>query len=177
MTDLKPGDKAIPFELPGVDDRRHSLADYADKEAIAVVFTCNHCPYARAWEDRLIDIQADYADRGVQLVAISANDAKKYPADSFPRMKERSEEKGFNFPYLYDESQEVARAYGAERTPEIFLFDKGGTLRYHGTVDDDYDDPAAVRNHYFRDALEAVLEGRHPLSAETVPVGCTIKWK
>jgi peroxiredoxin len=177
MTDLKPGDKAIPFELPGVDDRRHSLADYADKEAIAVVFTCNHCPYARAWEDRLIDIQADYADRGVQLVAISANDAKKYPDDSFPRMKEHSEEKGFNFPYLYDESQEVARAYGAERTPEIFLFDKGGTLRYHGTVDDDYDDPAAVRNHYFRDALEAVLEGRHPLSAETVPVGCTIKWK
>jgi peroxiredoxin len=177
MANLSPGEQAVPFELPGVDDRRHALADYADKEAIAVVFTCNHCPYARAWEDRLIDIQADYADRGVQLVAISANDAKKYPADSFPRMKERSEEKGFNFPYLYDESQQVARAYGAERTPEIFLFDKGGTLRYHGTVDDDYDDPAAVRNHYFRDALEAVLEGRHRLTAETVPVGCTIKWK
>jgi peroxiredoxin len=177
MANLKPGDEAIPFELPGVDDRRHALADYADKESIALIFTCNHCPYARAWEDRLIDIQADYAGRGVQLVAISANDAKKYPADSFPRMKERSEEKGFNFPYLYDESQEVARAYGAERTPEIFLFDKGGTLRYHGTVDDDYDDPAAVRNHYFRDALEAVLEGGHPLAAETVPVGCTIKWK
>jgi peroxiredoxin len=177
MANLKPGDKAVPFELPGVDDRRHALGDYADKETVAVVFTCNHCPYARAWEDRLIDIQADYADRGVQLVAISANDAKKYPADSFPRMKERSEEKGFNFPYLYDESQEVARAYGAERTPEIFLFDKGGTLRYHGTVDDNYDDLAAVRNHYFRDALEAVLEGRHPLTAETVPVGCTIKWK
>ena len=92
-------------------------------------------------------------------------------------MKERSEEKRFNFPYLYDESQEVARAYGAERTPEIFLFDKGGTLRYHGTVDDNYDDPAAVRNHYFIDALEAVLEERHPLTVETVPVGCTIKWK
>ena len=97
MANLSPGDKALPFELPGVDDRRHALADYADKEAVAVVFTCNHCPYARAWEDRLIDIQADYAGRGVQLVAISANDAKKYPADSFPRMKERSEEKRFNF--------------------------------------------------------------------------------
>ena len=177
MANLKPGDKAVPFELQGVDDRRHAFAEYADKETVAVIFTCNHCPYARAWEDRLVDIQADYADRGVQLVAISANDAKKYPADSFPRMKERSEEKGFNFPYLYDESQEVARAYGAERTPEIFLFDKGAILRYHGTVDDDYDDPAAVRNQYFRDALEAVLEGRHPLTAETVPVGCTIKWK
>jgi hypothetical protein len=92
-------------------------------------------------------------------------------------MKERFVEKGFNFPYLYDESQDVARAYGAERTPEIFLFDKSGILRYHGTVDDNYDDPAAVRSHYFRDALEAVLKGRNPLTTETVPVGCTIKWK
>ena len=177
MANLELGDKAVPFALPGVDDGRHALKDYADKEAVAVVFTCNHCPYARAWEDRLIDIQAGYAARGVQLVAINANDAKKYLDDSFPRMKERSIEKGFNFPYLYDESQEIARAYGAERTPEIFLFDKGGTLRYHGMVDDNYDDPAAVRSHYLREALEAVLEGREPSTAETTPVGCTIKWK
>jgi peroxiredoxin len=177
MANLKPGDKAVPFELPGVDDKRHTLENHADKEAVAVVFTCNHCPYARAWEDRLIRIQADYAPRGAQLVAINANDAKKYPDDSFPRMKEHSEEKGFNFPYLYDESQEIARAYGAERTPEIFLFDKASILRYHGTVDDNFDDPAAVRSHYFRDALEALLEGRNPLTTETVPVGCTIKWK
>ena len=177
MANLSPGDKVLSFELPGVDDRRHTLADYADREAMAVVFTCNHCPYARAWEDRLIDIQADYAGRGVQLVAISANDAKKYPDDSFPRMKERSEEKGFNFPYLYDESQDVARAYGAERTPEIFLFDKDGTLRYHGAVDDNYDDPAAVRSHYFIDALEATLGGRELTTTETAPVGCTIKWR
>jgi peroxiredoxin len=177
MANLKTGDKAISFGLPGVDDRRHALEDYADKEAVAVVFTCNHCPYARAWEDRLIDIQADYAARGVQLLAISANDAKRYPADSFPRMKERSDQKGFNFPYLYDESQEVARAYGAQRTPEIFLFDKDATLRYHGTVDDNYEDPKAVRSHYFIDALEAVLEDREPATAETAPVGCTIKWK
>jgi peroxiredoxin len=177
MANLKPGDKAVPFELPGVDDRRHALEDYADKEAVAVVFTCNHCPYAQAWEDRLTEIQADYAPRGAQLVAISANDAKKYPDDSFPRMKKHSEEKGFNFPYLYDESQEVARAYGAERTPEIFLFDKDGTLRYHGTVDDNYDDPAAVKAHYLRDALEAVLEDREPPTTETTPVGWTIKWK
>jgi peroxiredoxin len=120
-------------------------------------------------------IIADYAARGVQLVAINANHAKKNRDDSFPKMKERSEEKGFNFPYLYDESQEVARAYGAQRTSEIFLFDKGGTLRYHGTVDDNYDDPAAVRSHYFRDALEAVLEGSEPATTETAPVGCAIK--
>ena len=177
MANLSPGDEAVPFDLPGVDDKRHALADYADKVAIAVVFTCNHCPYARAWEDRLIDIQADYAGRGVQLLAISANDAKKYPDDGFPKMKERSEEKGFNFPYLYDESQEVARAYGAARTPEVFLFDKGGTLRYHGTVDDNYDDPAAVKSHYLIDAIEAVLGGREPTTTETAAVGCTIKWK
>jgi peroxiredoxin len=177
MANLKLGDKAVPFELPGVDDRRHALTDYTDKEAIAVIFTCNHCPYARAWEDRLIEIQADYATRGAQLVTISANDVKKYPEDSFPRMKERSEEKGFNFPYLYDESQEIARAYGAERTPEVFLFDKGNTLRYHGTVDDNYEDPVAVKAHYLRPALEAVLAGKEPPTAETTPVGCTIKWK
>ncbi len=177
MANLKLGDKAVPFELPGVDDRRHALTDYADKEAIAVIFTCNHCPYARAWEDRLIEIQADYATRSAQLVTISANDVKKYPEDSFPRMKERSEEKGFNFPYLYDESQEIARAYGAERTPEIFLFDKDGTLRYHGTVDDNYEDPVAVKAHYLREALDAVLAGNKPSIAETTPVGCTIKWK
>ena len=177
MANPSPGGKAVPFELPGVDDSNHALADYADNEAIGVVFTCNHCPYARAWEDRLIEIQAGFADRGVQLVAISANDAKKYPDDSFPKMKERSEEKGFNFPYLYDESQEVARAYGAARTPEVFLFDKGGTLRYHGAVDDNYDDSAAVRSHYLVDALEAVLGGREPATKETAPVGCTIKWK
>jgi len=177
MAKLKPGDKAVHFELPGVDDRSHALADYADKEAVAVIFTCNHCPYARAWEDRLIGIQADFDARGVQLVAICSNDANKYPDDSLPRMKERSEDKGFNFPYLYDESQEVARAYGAERTPEIFLFEKGGTLRYHGTVDDNYDDTAAVKAHYLREALEEVLEGREPSTEETTPVGCTIKWK
>ncbi|RMF29196.1 MAG: thioredoxin family protein [Chloroflexi bacterium] len=177
MANLKPGDRAIPFTLPGVDDKEHSLADYADKEAVVVIFSCNHCPYVRAWEDRMIQIQADYADKGVQLIAISANDAKKYPADSFPKMKERAQEKGFNFPYLYDETQEVARAYGAERTPEVFLFDKAGVLRYHGAIDDNYEDPNAVRHHYLRDALDAVLAGQDPPVQETPPVGCTIKWK
>jgi peroxiredoxin len=177
VANLRPGDEAIAFELPGVDDRRHALTDYADKEAVAVIFTCNHCPYARAWEDRIIGIQADYADRGVQLIAISANDPQRYPADSFPRMRERAQEKGFNFPYLFDESQEVARAYGAERTPEVFVFGKDHLLLYHGTVDDDYEDPKAVKNHYLRDALVAALTDEEPTVAETRPVGCTIKWR
>ena len=177
MTNLRSGDEAIAFELPGVDDQHHALKDYADKEAVAVIFTCNHCPYARAWEDRIVQTQADYADRGVQVIAISANDPEKYPADSFPRMKERAQEKGFNFPYLFDESQEVARAYGAERTPEVFLFGKNGTLIYHGTVDDNYEDPRGVKNHYLRDALDAALADEEPPVVETLAIGCTIKWR
>lgn len=177
MANLKPGDQAIPFDLPGVDDRQHALADYADKEAVAVIFSCNHCPYVRAWEDRMVQIQADYADKGVQLIAINSNDDQKYPDDSFAKMKERAGEKRFNFPYLYDESQAVARAYGAERTPEVFLFDKSGALRYHGAIDDNYDNPNQVKNHYLRDALDAVLAGQTPSTTQTPPVGCTIKWK
>jgi peroxiredoxin len=177
VANLKPGDEAIAFELPGVDDRHHALADYADKEAVALIFTCNHCPYAQAWEDRIVQAQADYADRGVQVIAINANDPEKYPDDSFPRMKERAQEKAFNFPYLFDESQEVARAYGAERTPEVFLFGKDGTLLYHGSVDDNYEDPGAVQNHYLRDALDAALADEEPPIAQTRPIGCSIKWR
>ncbi len=177
LANLRSGDERIDFELLGVDYQRHALTDYTDKKAIAVIFTCNHCPYARAWEDRIIQIQADYADRSVQVIAISANDPEKYPADSFPKMKERAQEKGFNFPYLFDESQEVASAYGAERTPEVFLFGKDRTLLYHGTVDDNYEDPKAVKDHYLKDALDAVLIDEEPPVTETRPIGCTIKWR
>lgn len=177
MSHLKIGDKAIAFDLPGVDGKRHTLADYAAKDAVVVVFTCNHCPYAQAWEGRLIQIQADYAARGVQLIAINANDAVKYPADSFAKMQERATAQGFNFPYLHDETQAVARAYGATRTPEVFVFDRSRTLRYQGTVDDNYEEPTAVKQPYLRQALDAVLAGQAAPVAETAPVGCTIKWK
>ena len=177
MAALKLNEQAKPFTLPGVDDKTHSLSDYKDKEALAVIFSCNHCPYVKAWEDRMVQIQADYASQGVQLIAINANDVSKVPDDSFPNMKARATEKGFNFPYLFDESQAVARAYGAERTPEVFVFDKQGQLRYHGAIDDNYDNPGAVKDHYLRAALDAVL-GAKPLSvSDTQPVGCTIKWK
>jgi len=177
MANLKIGDRALPFSLPGVDGRNHSLDEYVGKNALVVIFSCNHCPYVRAWEDRMVAIQADYAKRGVQLVAINSNDAKKYPDDSFEMMKVRADEKRFNFPYLRDEAQAVARAYGAERTPEVFLFDRDLTLRYHGAIDDNYDDPTAVKNPYLRAALDAVLSGGKVSEPETRPVGCTIKWK
>lgn len=177
MANLRIGDKALPFTLPGVDGRNHSLTDYVGKKATVVIFSCNHCPYVIAWEDRMVQTQTDYAAKGVQLLAINANDAAKYPADDFEQMKQRAKEKSFNFPYLHDESQAIARAYGAQRTPEVFLFDDKGMLRYHGVIDDNYDDPAAVKNKYLRDALDTVLSGKVPATADTMPVGCTIKWK
>jgi len=174
---LSIGDKSIPFTLPGVDGRNHSLSEYSGKNAVAVIFSCNHCPYVRAWEDRMVQVQTDYASKGVQLIAVNANDAAKYPDDSFQKMKERARDKHFNFPYVRDESQEVATGYGAERTPEVFLFDKNATLRFHGAIDDNYDDPTAVKMKYLRDALDAVISGTQPRTMETKPVGCTIKWK
>ncbi len=177
MAKLTIGDRWIDFSLLGVDDKTHSLSEYADKEAIVIIFSCNHCPYVRAWEDRMIQIQDDFAEKGVQLIAINSNNARKYPEDSFDNMKKRAEEKGFNFPYLRDESQEIAKKYRAERTPEAFLFDRSGVLRYHGAIDDNYDNPKAVKKHYLRDALDAVLSGRTPSVEQTPSVGCTIKWK
>jgi peroxiredoxin len=174
---MRIGDEFIPFDLEGVDGRTHSSADYTNRKALALIFSCNHCPYVRAWEDRMVQIQADYASQEVQLVAVSANDAEKYPQDGLPAMKARAEEKGFNFPYLYDETQALAHAYGASRTPEVFLFDAQRQLRYHGAIDDNYEDAAAVQQHYLRDALDSILAGRDPALTETPPVGCTIKWK
>ena len=177
MSHLNIGDEAIDFDLPGTEQETHSLPDYGEKAAVAIIFTCNHCPYAQAWEDRIVSIQKDCSDSGLQVLAINANDANKYPDDGFPQMQQRAEEQGFNFPYLQDESQEVAAAYGAERTPEVFLFDADRKLAYHGAVDDNYDDPDAVQDAYLRDAVEAVLAGEEVHTSQTRPVGCSIKWK
>jgi peroxiredoxin len=164
------------FDLPGVDGRNHTLDDYADAEALALVQSCNHCPYVQAWEGRMMAIQRDYGDRGLRLVAVSSNDAQAYPEDSFPEMRKRAERLGFNFDYLYDEDQAVARALGAERTPEVFLFDRGRRLVYHGAIDDSRDERTVTRK-YLRDALDALLSGEQPSVTETPAVGCTVKWK
>lgn len=146
-------------------------------QALIVTFTCNHCPYAQAWEDRLVQLIHDYDPQGVHMLAISSNDTAKFPADNFERMTERAIQKKFVFPYLFDETQEVGQAYGAQRTPELFIFDVTGTLRYHGAPDDNYEDEAAVTHHYAREALDDLLANHEVRTAETPPVGCTIKWK
>jgi peroxiredoxin len=168
--------EAPPFNLPGVDGQQHSFDDYADKPALAVVWSCNHCPYVQAWEGRMVSLQREFGDRGFELVAISSNDADNYPEDSFEAMKARSEEQGFNFDYLYDEDQSVLTAYGAERTPEVFLFDRDRRLVYHGAIDDSREEDE-VTERYLRDAIEAVLAGEEPPVSETPAVGCTVKRK
>jgi hypothetical protein len=172
MARLALGDPAPSFELEGVDGRVHSLQDYRE-QPVAVVFSCCHCPYVVAWEDRLNDVARDYAGRA-GLVAINSNAG--YLGDSFEDMVARSREKGFVFPFLYDETQEIAGAYSASRTPEVFLFDAEHRLVYHGAPDSDHAD-AEGAEPYLRRALDATLGGTEPETAETPPVGCTIKWR
>lgn len=174
---LKFGDSAPTFSLKGVDGQIHSLDELKGKKGTAVIFSCNHCPYVKAYEDRMIQLAKEYQPKGISFVLINANDPVKYPEDSFENMQKRAREKGYPFPYLWDETQEVARAYGAERTPEAFLFDSELKLRYHGAIDDHWEDPAKVTKQYLRDAVEALLSGQEPEVEETAPVGCTIKWK
>jgi peroxiredoxin len=171
------GERLIPFSLPATDGRTVSTDQYAEVPVLGVVFWCNHCPYVKAWEDRVIALQREYAGRGVQLILISSNDPVKYPADSFEAMAEVAKAKQYPFPYLFDETQQIARRFGATRTPEIFLFDHNRELRYHGAPDDNYETPQAVTAHYLRDAVEALLAGGSPATGTTPPRGCTIKWK
>jgi peroxiredoxin len=164
------------FDLPGVDGRDHALEDYADAPVLVLVQSCNHCPYVLAWEGRINALQREYADRGVRIVAVSSNDVAAYPTDSFEAMVEHAREAGYVFDYLYDESQDVARALGSERTPEAFVFDADRRLVYHGAVDDNREE-SEVTTHYLRDAIEAALVGGKPPIADTPPVGCTVKWR
>lgn len=172
---LSIGAPAPAFSLPAVDGAA-SLEELADKNAVVVAFSCNHCPYVMAWEDRMNEIARDYADKGVAMVAINANNEVTHPADSFERMVERAEEKEFAFAYARDESQEVARAYAAERTPEFYVLDADRKVAYHGALDDSTE-PDLATTSFLREALDAVLEGKTPATTETPAVGCTIKWK
>jgi peroxiredoxin len=168
------GEQAPAFTLPDTEGVEHSLDGAA---ATVVVFTCNHCPYALAWHDRIIAVAGDYAEQGVRMLAINPNDSERYPHDSTEAMRTRVERGEFDgVPYLRDESQAVARAYDAKTTPDVFVLDSGGALRYRGAPDRDHDDPSQ-NAEWLRDALDAVLAGRMPDPDETRPVGCSVKWR
>jgi peroxiredoxin len=170
------GAKAPDFNLKGVDGKMHSLADYADKKALVVIVSCNHCPTVIEYEDRMIAIQRDYAGKGVELIAINSNETDGHPTDSLEHMIERAKDKGFKFPYLRDDTQDIARALGAVRTPEVFLFGPDRTLVFHGRIDDNASNPSAVKRHDLREALDEVLAGKPVTVPNTTPVGCTVKW-
>jgi peroxiredoxin len=173
MLDL--GAKAPDFDLPATDGRRYSLASFGGKPVLVVAFWCNHCPYVKAYEDRFVETQRDYAAKGVQLVAINSNDEGQFPEDSFDEMVKRAKEKGFNFPYLRDKTQTVVDAYGAVCTPHIFAFDQSRTLRYRGRIDDSKD-PSSVKSHDLRNALDDIVAGKAVRSPDTKPFGCSVKW-
>jgi hypothetical protein len=171
---LSIGAEPQPYTLPATDGEEHSFPG-GDGPTV-VVFTCNHCPYALAWHDRIVDAARDYSGRA-RFVLVNPNDAQRYPRDSLEAMRARVEgDGGWPVPYLRDESQEVARAYGAQTTPDVFVIDSGGTLRYRGAPDADHRDPS-LNAQWLREALDAVLEGEEPARAETEPVGCSVKWR
>lgn len=174
---LKIGSPAPDFNLLGIDGKKYSLASFKDKRALIVIFSCNHCPYVQANEDRIKQIQKDYTDNGVEVIAINSNDDMGYPEDSFENMKKRAAEKKFNFLYLRDDDQSVAHAYDATHTPEIFLFDNERKLAFHGKIDDNWQEPDKVQNPYLRNALDELLAGKEISVPETFTIGCTIKWK
>jgi peroxiredoxin len=163
-------------DLLSTDGKKYSSADLSDKKLLVVVFSCNHCPYVIAYEDRMIALQRDYASKGVQLIAINSNDEQNYPEDNFDRMVERAQKKQFNFPYLRDKDQTVATAYGATHTPQFFIFDAERSLQYSGKMDDNWEHPADVKERYLRDALDALLSGQPMKKPKTFSIGCTIKW-
>jgi peroxiredoxin len=173
-TGISIGDTAPDFQLPDTEGGSHSLADGAP--ATVVVFTCNHCPYALAWHDRILDTARDYAGRGVRFLAINPNDSRRYPGDSYEAMQDRVRKEDWPLPYLRDESQDVARAFGAKTTPDVFVLDSESRLRYRGAPDADHSDPSLAAR-WLRGALDALLGGNDPDPPETDPVGCSVKWK
>lgn len=172
------GSIAPDFSLKNIDGSTISLSDYSNEKGVMVIFSCNPCPYVIAYEDRIIDLHNRYASQGYPVVLINPNDAEKQPVDSMDEMRKRADDKNYPFPYLKDEDQNVYQAYGASKTPEIFLLKNNGdgnyTVVYTGTVDDNYKDASSVNVSYASNAVEALLKGESPDPASTVAIGCTI---
>jgi peroxiredoxin len=163
-------------KMRNVDGRELSIAEIAGKDGTLVIFTCNHCPWSKAWETRIVTLGNTYQQRGIGVIAINANDPSEHAEDGYDEMVKRAKERGFQFPYVVDGGSKVARAFGAERTPEAFLFDANGKLVYHGTIDDNAEQASEVQKHFLGDALEAVATGQPVALKETKALGCSIKY-
>jgi peroxiredoxin len=172
------GSSAPDFELPGVDGNQHALADYDDADVLVVMFICNHCPYVKAIRERLIQLVNDFDDASAAFVGINSNNAEEYPEDSFERMREIADAWSYPFDYLRDESQQVARAFGAVCTPDFFVYDSDRQLRYRGRLDDSPREPDEVSSRDLRRAIDTMLDGQHPDPDDQHPsMGCNIKWR
>lgn len=174
------GDEATDFKLKNVDGKMVSLADFKEAKVFIVVFTCNHCPYAKAYESRIIELDKKYKTKGYPVIAINPNDPEVNEDDSYEKMIVRAKEKGFTFPYLFDDGQEIYPQYGATRTPHVFILNKEGDkniVSYIGAIDDNFEDASAVEKRYVEDAVDALLAGNQPDPALTKAIGCTIKAK
>ena len=174
----KVGDVAAGFKLKNVNNKLVSLSDYKDAKGFIVIFTCNHCPYAKAYENRIIGLNHKYAPKGYPVIAINPNDPKVEPLDSFEGMQQRAKEKAFTFPYLFDEGQKIYPQYGAKRTPHVFVLQKTNgknIVRYIGAIDDNYADANDVSHKYVEDAVDALLSNKPVALTTTVAIGCSIK--
>lgn len=174
------GDEASDFKLQNIDGKQVALADFKDAKGFVVIFTCNHCPYAIAYEDRIIALDKKYKSQGFPVVAINPNDPVIAPEDSFENMKKRAADKGFTFPYLFDETQDVFKKYGATKTPHVFILSKKGEMlmvEYIGTIDNNYKDASQVSVRYVEDAVDALLHNKKPALTTTKAIGCSIKVK
>lgn len=177
---LKPGDEAPAFKLKNVDGRMISLGDYADSKGVILIFTCNHCPYSIAYEDRIIALDKKFKPLGWPVVAINPNDPSVQPLDSFEKMQERAAEKCFTFPYLFDEGQKIFPQYGATRTPHVFLLQNTEgkfVVRYIGAIDNNYEDETRANRKYVEEAIAALEAGQMPATSFTKAIGCSIKVK
>ncbi|UMY64506.1 MULTISPECIES: thioredoxin family protein [unclassified Flavobacterium] len=172
------GDVATDFKLKNIDGKKVALSDFKDAKGFIVVFTCNHCPYAVAYEDRIIALDKMFRAKGYPVIAINPNNPEKQKEDSFELMQVRAKEKGFTFPYLFDEGQTIYPQYGATKTPHVYVLEKtakGNIVRYIGAIDDNYEDASAVKVRYVENAVNALLSGRDVEVKQTKAIGCSIK--
>lgn len=176
-TGYKVGDKATDFKLKGVDGKEYSLADYKDAKGFIIIFTCNHCPFAVAYEDRIIELNNKYAPQGYPVIAINPNDPSVQPEDGMAEMQVRSNAKGFTFPYVLDEGQRIYPQYGATRTPHVFILDADRFVKYIGAIDDNVNEPENVKVKYVEDAIESLKANKQVATTFTKAIGCSIKVK
>lgn len=178
VSGYKLGDIATDFSLKNVNNKNVSLKDYKDAKGFIVIFTCNHCPFAKAYEDRIIALDKKYAKLGYPVIAINPNNPEKQKEDSFVLMQARAKEKGFTFPYLFDEGQKIYPQYGATKTPHVYILEKtakGNEVKYIGAIDDNHEDAAAVKQKYVENAVNSLLEKKEIAVKETKAIGCSIK--